>query len=158
MMTDVTFHASEANMMESIRIEQVTAGKLKNVIDEFYARNGSKGTARNDDLFFIAFLNDQVVGCVRFCVEEGTPLLRTMYIDESMRQKGVGKRLLLEFGKYLDLNNIENVYCLPYVHLESFYGTIGFKIADSATVPQFLIDRSNEYLKNNTRTLFMKRE
>lgn len=66
--------------MGNIRIEQVQGKDATPAVDEFYKRNGSKGTAREDDLFFIAYSGDKIVGCVRFCIEEGIPLLRTMYV------------------------------------------------------------------------------
>lgn len=143
--------------MKNIRIEQVYGGDAKPAIDEFYKRNGSKGTARKDDLFFIAYSENEMVGCVRFCLEEGTPMLRTMYVDSLCRQKGVGKQLLKAFGDYLDTNKIKNVFCLPYTHLENFYGIINFNIVEANEVPKFLADRAAIYTQNGTHTLFMRR-
>lgn len=143
--------------MSKVRIEQLRGEAVKADIDDFYKRNGSKGTARKDDLFFVAYSGNQMIGCVRFCIEEGIPMLRTMYIDSSCRQQGVGRNLLKAFGEYLDKNNIKNVFCLPYTHLEKFYGLINFKIVEAREVPKFLIDRAAEYAQRGTRTLFMGR-
>ncbi len=143
--------------MDGIRIKQVAGKEDKSAIEEFYKKNGSKGTARQDDLFFVAYFDDSIVGCVRFCVEEGTPMLRTMYVDSTCRQQGVGRYLLEAFAAYLDLNKIKNVFCLPYTHLENFYGFINFKIVPTNQVPPFLIDRSKTYAQNGTITLYMRR-
>jgi hypothetical protein len=34
--------------------------------------------ARDLDVFFLAMDGGTVLGCIRYCVEEGTPMLRTM--------------------------------------------------------------------------------
>ena len=143
--------------MDKIRIERVMGEEAKPAIDNFYKKNGRNGTARKDDLFFVAYSENKIFGCVRFCVEEGTSMLRTMYVDSSCRKQGVGRTLLEEFARYLDKNNIRDVFCLPYIHLENFYGLIDFKVVPKKEVPQFLIDRSTTYAKNGTNTLYMKR-
>lgn len=143
--------------MDKIVIKQVNGEDAKSAIDEFYKNNGSKGTARKEDLFFVAYSDNKIVGCVRYCVEEGTSMLRTMYVDSSCRQQGVGRILLEAFAKYLDKNKIGNVFCLPYTHLENFYGIINFKVVAPKEVPQFLIDRSIAYAKAGTHTIYMRR-
>ncbi len=142
--------------MYKFRIEQVIGEEAKPAIDEFYKKNGSKGTARKDDLFFVAYSENKIVGCVRFCVEEGTSMLRTMYVDSSYRKQGVGRILLEAFAKYLEKSDVRNVFCLPYTHLENFYGFINFMVVPTKEVPQFLIDRSTTYAKNGTNTLYMR--
>lgn len=143
--------------MDKIRIAQVSGEEAKPTIDEFYKKNGSKGTARKGDLFFVAYSDNKMVGCVRYCIEEGTSMLRTMYVDSSCRQQGVGRTLLEAFANYLDKNKIRNVFCLPYTHLENFYGMINFKVVVAEEVPQFLIDRSTTYSKSGTNSLYMRR-
>jgi len=143
--------------MDKIRIKQVQGEVAKANIDEFYRKNGSQGTARNEDLFFVAYSAQKIIGCVRFCIEEDTPMLRTMYVDTKYRDQGVGRLLLKSFGNYLDINKIHNVFCLPYVHLEKFYGLINFKVVDKKEVPKFLVIRAIEYAQNEIHTLFMRR-
>lgn len=143
--------------MKNVEVKEVLGEEAKLAIDEFYSKNGSQGRARNNDLFFIAHSRERIVGCVRFCVEEGTPMLRTMYVDSTYRGQGIGRMLLQAFENHLEKNKIKNVFCLPYVHLEKFYGSIGFKIVQSSEVPQFLIERSAVYANKETKTLFMRR-
>ena len=143
--------------MKEIQIEQMVGHQVRGKIDAFYKKNGSSGRARDDDRFFIALIDGEVVGCVRFCIEENTPMLRTMYVDSTFRKRGIGLRLLQAFAQYLDENHIQNVYCLPYTHLDRFYGQINFQIVQDDEVPLFLKIRSGEYAKKGTNTLFMRR-
>lgn len=143
--------------MNPVRIDLVPGQKIKSAIDAFYKKNGSKATARDEDLFFVAFSATQIIGCVRYCMEENTPLLRTMYVDLSFRKKGVGRLLLQSFKKYLDENEIHNVFCLPFPHLQKFYGGIGFEVVPSRQVPSFLIDRATAYATNGMTTIYMRR-
>lgn len=143
--------------MENISIVQTYGKDAKAAIDEFYKKNGSKATAREKDLFFIAYSAQEIKGCVRFCIEEDTPMLRTMHVDSTCRHLGIGRRLLEAFSNYLDNNKVHNVFCLPYLHLEKFYGLINFKIVEATEAPKFLVNRAAEYAQNGTHTLFMRR-
>src|SRR4029453_16101048 len=87
------------------------------LVDPFYEKNGRQRCARDEDLFFIA-MDDVVLACVRFCVENDTPMLRTMMVDAEHRRRGIGSQLLRKFVGYLDTHQIRNVYCLPYAHLD----------------------------------------
>lgn len=53
------------------------------------------------------------------------------------------------FQQYLDENNFNPTYCIPYSHLEKFYGLIGFKIICEKDAPEFLQERFRLYRKNN---------
>lgn len=143
--------------MRNIIIKQIRGDVIKLDLDEFYKRNDSNGTARATDLFFVAYDENIIVGCVRYCVEEGTSMLRTMRVDSSYHRQGIGRELLKEFARYLDKYNIRNVFCLPYPHLEAFYGMINFEAVEPKDVPQFLIDRAIDYAKDGLDTLYMRR-
>lgn len=143
--------------MNPVRVELVPGREIKMAIDEFYKKNGSKATANDEDLFFVAFSATQIIGCVRYCLEENTPMLRTMYVDSSFRKKGIGRLLLQNFKKYLDENEIHNVFCLPFPHLQKFYGEIGFEVVVSRSVPTFLVHRATTYATNGTMTIYMRR-
>ena len=131
--------------MANVRVLRQPALECQAQVDAFYARNGAQGRARPGDLFFCAYVGDELVGCVRYCVEFQTPMLRTMMIDEKYRRTGLGKQILEEFAKFLDENLIHNVYALPYTHLESFYSEIGFKRVDPDFAPDFLYQRLTAY-------------
>ncbi|HET9218337.1 MAG TPA: GNAT family N-acetyltransferase [Terriglobia bacterium] len=78
-------------MLEIQLLDGVAARPL---VDPFYEKNGRRRCARDEDLFFVAIDDGQVLGCVRYCVEADTPMLRTMMVDAAHRRRGIGLRLL----------------------------------------------------------------
>jgi len=46
---------------------------------------GKRTCARDWDVFFLAMDGGTVLGCVRYCVEEGTPMLRRSYLAQVLR-------------------------------------------------------------------------
>ena len=143
--------------MNKVSIEIKDGTTAADLVNPFYEKHGSKGRARPHDTFFMAMQEGQLIGCVRFCVEENTPLLRTMMVHEEYRRKGIGRLLLEEFRRFLDSKGIKNVYCIPYTHLEKFYGTIGFKKIKSIASPSFLNERAQMYDPSGGRYIIMKR-
>jgi N-acetylglutamate synthase-like GNAT family acetyltransferase len=136
----------------------ISAGDdIRDLVDAFYERNGSVARARPDDVFFLAMKGDTLIGCVRYCVENDTPMLRTMRVDASYQRRGVGLALLASFAAYLDERNIRRVFCLPYSHLERFYGRIGFVRVPMHEVPRFLQERLHEYDPTGIRYVCMSR-
>ncbi len=143
--------------MEDLEILRKTGKETKTSVDSFYAKNGSRGTARPGDLFFLAQAKGTLLGCVRFCVEEGTPMLRTMMIEESYRKQGIGRKILSAFVDYLDQNSIKNVFCIPYAHLERFYEFAGFQKVENNEIPGFLQERMRAYLSGGKDYICMRR-
>jgi N-acetylglutamate synthase-like GNAT family acetyltransferase len=131
--------------------------EVAQVVDSFYESNGSPGRARPDDLLFLAIAGETLVGCVRYCVEDETPMLRTMQVHRDYRRQGIGLSLLNRFAQYLDAQGDRNVYCLPYPHLENFYGRIGFVRVSPDHAPEFLQERLRTYDPTGTRYLCMRR-
>ncbi|MCE3009190.1 MAG: GNAT family N-acetyltransferase [Proteobacteria bacterium] len=144
-------------MKDDIVIKKVPGSDLREKIDLFYSTNGSRAKARDTDVYLLALHGLEIVGAVRFCIEEETYMLRTMMIDSKCRRNGIGSKLLSSFAKHLELNNIKNAYCLPYPHLESFYSQIGFNKIDIENAPRFLQERYSQYLGRETKTICMKR-
>jgi len=118
---------------------------------------GKRTCARDSDVFFLAMDGGTVLGCVRYCVEEGTPMLRTMMIDAAHRRRGIGSQLLREFERYLESRGIHDVYCLPYAHLDGFYAAAGFQRVPADHAPEFLRARMRSYDPSGTAYLFMRR-
>ena len=140
-----------------IEIQILDGATARTLVDPFYERNGRRRCARDEDLFFLAINDGKVLGCVRYCVEGGTPMLRTMLVDAGHRRCGIGSRLLQEFTSYLETHAIRRVYCLPYSHLDGFYATAGFERVSANEVPEFLKDRMKSYDPSGTLYLFMRR-
>jgi N-acetylglutamate synthase-like GNAT family acetyltransferase len=143
---------------EDLQIQIRPGHDVKNAVDAFYSKNDSQGKARADDIFFLALRKDsEIVGCVRFCVEENTPLLRTMMIDPNYRRQKIGLKLLNHFENYLVQNKIQNTFCIPYSHLENFYGQIGFNKVSDDQMPSFLFERINSYRLKGKSFFCMRR-
>lgn len=142
---------------ESVRVEIIPGSIGKTHIDRFYLAQASKSLARDTDTFFVAVLGDELIGAVRYCIENETPMLRSMMIHEDYRRRSIGRRLLRKFEDYLDARDIHDVYCLPYSHLVRFYAKIGFQLVPEVEVPPFLRERLREYRKTGKDFVCMMR-
>ena len=140
-----------------MEIQTLDGIHARSLVDPFYEKNGGRRCARDEDLFFLAMDEGKLLGCVRYCVEERTPMLRTMMVDAGHRRRGIGSRLLQEFTRYLEKHRIQGVYCLPYSHLDGFYAAAGFERISAEKVPAFLKDRMRTYDPSGTLYLYMKR-
>lgn len=146
-------------MNTKVHIQLIPGSEAAPIVDAFYEQEGKSHRARNSDLFFVAFIESKVVGVCRFCIEEKTPMLRSMIIHAPLRTQKIGSKLLESFAKYLDENNFRPTYCIPYGHLGKFYGLIGFKIIDEIDAPTFLQERIQTYRRNPSDTfMFMRRD
>lgn len=143
-------------MSKSTRLEIQSGSVCKSLVDTFYARHQSPSVARPEDLFFLAFEDNQLIGCVRYCVEHETPMLRSMMIAEDFRKKRIGTFLLKAFEKHLVENEIKNTHCIPHPHLDRFYGQIGFSVIRPEDAPLFLFERWKTYQERG-QYLCMKR-
>jgi N-acetylglutamate synthase-like GNAT family acetyltransferase len=120
---------------------------------------GKHYRARDIDLFFVAFIENAVVGACRFCVEENTPMLRSMIIHAPLRSQKIGTKIIESFAHHLDKNSIGPTYCIPYDHLGYFYGQIGFKIIKDEEAPEFLQERIQGYrAKSSDKFMLMRRD
>jgi N-acetylglutamate synthase-like GNAT family acetyltransferase len=141
---------------------QLTTIKASNALDEisnFYATCNRKTMIDNDDIFVLAKQDNQIVGAVRLCLENGTYLLRTMQVREELQGQGFGRIILTEFEKLIQQMKVNEVLCMPYEHLEYFYGIIGFEKINLNESPEFLIDRLNNFHKkhSNQRVIIMRK-
>src|SRR5579862_9224624 len=104
-------------------------------IRSVYAAVGYKGGIKDDDVAFLASIEDRPVGAVRLCIENGVMVLRGMMVDPDYQRQGIGKTLL----KTLDPSiGIALCYCINPPHLRDFYGSIGFEEIEKENAPFFL--------------------
>lgn len=147
------------DMKTPVRIQLIPGSEAAAIVDAFYEQEGKQHRARNSDLFFIAFMENTIVGVCRFCVEEDTPLLRSMIVHAPLRAQKIGAKILESFAQYLDENSIRSTYCIPYDHLGSFYGLIRFEIINEEEAPAFLQDRIQQYRKKSSdKFMLMRRD
>ncbi len=131
-----------------INIRQAHKDDLDKVV-QFYHSQGYKGTEEMDGSEFTLIAEDdhRFIGVVRLVIENGIKVMRGMFIDESYRRQGIGK-------KFIELMNDElngsECYCICKSHLEDFVSGAGFTKIDPADAPAHLFDRFNKYMENRT--------
>jgi N-acetylglutamate synthase-like GNAT family acetyltransferase len=140
-----------------LELKTLEGAHARPFVDPFYVKNGKRPCARDSDLFFLALEGSKLVGCVRYCIENETSMLRTMMVDSEHRHRGIGSRLLKNFVEYLDAHDIHEVYCLPYAHLPGFYAAAGFRPVPLDDAPAFLQERMRLYDPSGGAYLCMKR-
>jgi N-acetylglutamate synthase-like GNAT family acetyltransferase len=121
-------------------------------VRELYEACNYNGGVQDDDLVVIAEDND-LIGAARISREHGVKVLRGMQIHSAHRRKGTGTLML----KFLQENiDMKDCHCIPYKHLNTFYGQIGFDEITPAEAPDFLAERFKKYLKNGLDVVLMK--
>ncbi len=140
-----------------VEVRTASGSAVKAQMNSFYESVGSLGRARDEDLFFIAYKDGHIAGCVRYCVDSKLPMLRTMMVAKEFRNNGVGRALLKAFEEYLDRHDVRNTYVLPFSHLENFYSSIGFQKVVGIQIPTYLKDRLELYKSSGKQYICMIR-
>ncbi len=138
-----------------LRVEDFPARVALIEIEAFYESCRYPGHVNPEDRVVVAYTGPAMVGCVRLVVEHGVPVLRGMHVADDRQRMGVGQRLLGHFAQVLDLHGFREAYCIPWAHLASFYGRVGFSVTDEA--PPFLRARRDDYRKRYGEMILMKR-
>ena len=126
-------------------------------IHSFYKAAGYGGGAAEQDYMLLAVHKSDIVGVVRISTEDSIPVLRGMYIDEDFRGRGIGSLMLNKLTTYL--NSLANpCFCVPYSHLERFYGEIGFRPVEEHQAPNFLVKRCRGYTESGLKVILMRRD
>lgn len=140
-----------------IEIRRLTGKPGVELIRPFYEEQAKRPGLREEDLFFVAQQNAKIIGCCRLCIEEKTPVLRSMVIHAEHRRRGIGTALLLNFETFLNEHQLHKTYCLPYAHLAGFYGQIGFQLISESQAPLFLQSRLSDYQQKPDQFICMLR-
>lgn len=140
-----------------VHVEEAKGLTASPLVDPYFESLGRSTRAQPSDHFFLAKCGAELLGTVRYCVEQGTPMLRGMLIAERARRQGVGQALLKAFDAHLKRHRIAGVYCVPHDHLTSFYGGIGFKRVPESSGPAFLQERVALYRENGMPDVILMR-
>ena len=109
------------------------------------------GGVEDEDIIVIA-IDEELIGAVRICSGYGIHVLRGMQIKPAWQKKGIGSSMLNFLVNNVDMNGC---YCLPYRHLKSFYGSIGFEEIAPKDAPVFLQERFEKYLSSGLDVIIM---
>lgn len=107
-----------------------------------------------DDRLLVAKLDQSIIAAARLCTEDGTLVLRGMYVDEDHQGQGIGFTLL---GSLSAMIGSSECWCIPFTHLTSFYSRIGFEVCEGEEIPQFLSERWERYRANGQKVVIMKK-
>lgn len=140
---------------DTIRFCERTSETIEQIAS-FYRSVNYGGPVDEADKFFFAYDKDTLIAVVRIANEHGVYVLRGMYMNEGSRGNGIGKRMLESITPYLNSLN-SPCYCVPYSHLEGFYGTIGFNKISDEKAPEFLAGRRKNYIENGSDVILMGR-
>lgn len=122
-------------------------------VNIFYKRAGYSHDATDSDIIFICESGSTIIGTVRIVFENGEYVLRGMQIAPEFQGRGIGSHLLSEMKPVLrDLK--KTCYCVPYSHLEKFYGQIGFQKTTEG--PRFLEERVAKYNSTGMDVILMR--
>ena len=105
----------------------------RSALAQFYKRNQYKGKiTATDNIWVMTHVDDQIIGAARLCQQAGFTLLRGVWIEKALRTQGLGSRLLAHLK---NVGALQECYCFPYLHLESFYSRHGFCPVAHAPAP-----------------------
>jgi RimJ/RimL family protein N-acetyltransferase/N-acetylglutamate synthase-like GNAT family acetyltransferase len=122
-------------------------------VNDFYKRTGYSHSATGSDIVLICECDSSLIGAVRIVFESGEYVLRGMQIAPEFQGRGIGMQILSEIRPVLRNLN-QSCYCVPYHHLERFYGQIGFQKTSEG--PSFLEERVAKYNSTGMDVILMR--
>jgi GNAT superfamily N-acetyltransferase len=123
-------------------------------ISALYAGCGYERGFTPQDTLLIARLDLRLVGAVRLCPEHGLTVLRGMQVAPEVRRRGIGIALLRACDAKL---GDATCYCVPWRHLEPFYGAIGFRSCEPQEASHWLGERLRAYRRGGHDVILMVR-
>ena len=126
----------------------------RDTINSFYKSTGYKGSWGESERAFYISESSKIIAVVKIENIDDIFTLRGMFVLDSYKKKGYGSELL---------NHIEStyknqtLYCIPFAHLNKFYGKIGFEVIPKKEFPSLLKSRIHKYQKNGSNVIAMKR-
>jgi len=112
-------------------------------VNQQYQKLNFKPSELQRDHVAIAKYHTKPVALGRLCrVEKSAFELGGMYVQEAFRGMGIARQLIQFLLGRKDF--LSRVYCLPFIHLQSFYESEGFRevsAKDLAKVPLEILDK-----------------
>ena len=85
-------------------------------IANFYRSVGYHKQIDDTDQFFFAYQDNKIIAVVRVARKYGEFVLRGLYVEEGMQNRGVGTKMLSFVAPYLD-GLRSGCYCVPFSHI-----------------------------------------
>ncbi|MBD2213263.1 GNAT family N-acetyltransferase [Nostoc linckia FACHB-104] len=137
-----------------IEISQAKPNHIE-AVKVFYGKCGyGGGPISEEDLIFIAHLDNKIIGAVRLCPNIDFFVLRGMQVLAPFQRQGIGTQLLQICTKQL-VNRV--CYCIPWQHLRSFYQQVKFQEVSPVEVPFLLRERFDNYISREMNVILMRR-
>lgn len=123
-------------------------------IQELYAIWGHAFAYLLNDQTFVAEVDGEIVGAIRLAFEDSSFVVRSLFVHQNSRGKGIANALLQKVEMEL---GVAEAYCLPFPEQEKLFSSIGFNPIAGLTAPDFLISRKENLHQVNQDVIIMKR-
>ncbi|PCI75342.1 MAG: hypothetical protein COB20_13130 [SAR86 cluster bacterium] len=123
-------------------------------IQELYAIWGHAFAYLLNDQTFVAEVNGEIVGAIRLTFEDSSFVVRSLFVHQKSRGKGIAIALLQKVEMEL---GVAEAYCLPFPEQEKLFSSIGFNSVAELTAPDFLISRRAILNQSDQDVVIMKR-
>ena len=133
---------------------EVAENATLDAVRALYGTCGYGGGVRPEDHVVVARHHADLIGAARLCLESGLLVLRGMQVHPERRRRGVGAAMLTRLEEAMAGTPC---WCLPYRHLEAFYGRAGFVTVRPDSAPAFLRHRLTAYLARGADVILMHR-
>ena len=112
-----------------------------------YSRHILKNLIKNSDFFIIALYRNKVIGYLCGEIRNGEGHLKSVAVEKTYRDKGIGSEMLSRFEDYLSKQEIHEIYLEVSVENEiaiRFYIKRGYEI--KRKIPNFYINGEDAYI------------
>jgi GNAT superfamily N-acetyltransferase len=133
----------------------IAAARDYATLNRLYESWGYHGGIAEDDVVYVAHVDERRAGLVRRTFDFGALMLRGMYVAPEYRRRGIGSELLRRF--VADLRE-STCYCIPFAKLTEFYAQCGFAVIDEAEAGAALRERLAAYRAEGHDVVLMRRD
>lgn len=107
-----------------------------------YDRNGYRGPIEDAHVVLVAVVAGDVVAAVRLVAEHGHLTLRGFFMNENLRRKGLGTRMLEALVPHM---GERECWLVCFADLPPFYARAGFEPVADEDAPAYLGERASAY-------------
>ncbi len=140
-MQDIAFFINFNSSQDETEEERVLRQGLRDSNYQFLGERGSS-------FGVFARKNDDIIGGVTIEKCSDTFYIKLLWVDESYRQQGIGKKLLSVIDEEASKQNIRKIFVNTYAfQAREFYEKSGYKVI--AIIPEYIKGYGRVYLKKN---------